>query len=176
MTHGSAYFFLLPNILRVVVVVVVVVVEALLLAARPLKIDDDDTGMKAETMVGRVRADARRRSDFDCRTNIVFYATLRRVGAMTAEIFSFCQLTQSSSILYLNTKDDNFLKLGPSRRRNMSLQLCCCYFALLRPSNNNDDCDTSKQERRNAIDIPIHTSRGEWTVMANIRHHQYCCC
>ena len=76
MTHGSAYFFLLPNILRVVVVVMVVV-EALLLAARPLKIDDDDTGMKAETMVGRVRADARRRSDFDCRTNIVFYATLR---------------------------------------------------------------------------------------------------
>jgi hypothetical protein len=87
MTHGSAYFFLLPNILRAVVLVVVV--EALLLVARPLKIDDDDTGMKAETMVGRVRADARRRSDFDCRTNIVFYATLRRVGAMTAEIFSF---------------------------------------------------------------------------------------
>lgn len=62
MTHGSAYFFLLPNMHRdVVVVVVVVVVEALLLAARER---DEDPGMKAETMAGRVSADARRRGDF----------------------------------------------------------------------------------------------------------------
>ena len=50
------------------VVVVVMVAEALLLAARER---DEDPGMKAETMVGRVRADARRRSDFDCRANVI---------------------------------------------------------------------------------------------------------
>ena len=76
MTHGSAYFFLLPNMRRDVVVAVMVAVEALLLAARER---DEDPGMKAETMVGRVRADARRRSDFDCRANVIVFIRVSQI-------------------------------------------------------------------------------------------------
>lgn len=68
------------------VVVAVMVAEALLLAARER---DEDPGMKAETMVGRVRADARRRSDFDCRANVIVLSVARGVTTN----FLFCQLT-----------------------------------------------------------------------------------
>lgn len=75
---------------RDVVVAVMVAVEALLLAARER---DEDPGMKAETMVGRVRADARRRSDFDCRANVIVFIVAQKVCRMNEPNFLFCQLT-----------------------------------------------------------------------------------
>ena len=90
------------------VVVAVMAAEALLLAARER---DEDPGMKAETMVGRVRADARRRSDFDCRANvIVLSVTMSRIFFFASSHSDY--ETRSLRIFRTNTMDAMITRLA----------------------------------------------------------------